>query len=82
MTHQLKSWPNEFEAVLDGSKTHEFRRNDRNFKTGDLLDLHEWDPVANNHTTRTVIVQVTYINHGMQFGIPRGYCVMSIAKVE
>lgn len=43
-THHLKIWPEYFAAVECGSKTFEFRKNDRNFHFGDNIVLQEWDP--------------------------------------
>lgn len=43
-THELKTWPGPFAALLDGSKTFELRRDDRAFVVGDTLVLKEFDP--------------------------------------
>lgn len=59
--HKLKSWPQFFEAILRGDKKHELRRNDRAFRTGDILLLHEFDPEINAYTGRQVHVEITYI---------------------
>lgn len=44
-THELKTLPVYFDAVLRGDKTFEVRKNDRDFQTGDVLVLREYDPV-------------------------------------
>lgn len=41
--HELKVKPVYFEAVKEGIKTFELRRDDRNFKVGDILLLREWE---------------------------------------
>ncbi len=42
--HELKSWPASFEALRAGHKRAEFRRNDRDFASDDLLLLREYIP--------------------------------------
>ncbi|WP_272569614.1 DUF3850 domain-containing protein [Providencia sp. PROV255] len=39
--HELKCLEKHFKAVLSGGKKAEFRRNDRGFKTGDIMVLNE-----------------------------------------
>jgi len=76
--HRLKTWPAPFLAVRLGEKTHEFRKDDRGFATGDTLVLEEWDPQTGRYTGQQEHRRVTYISRGPQFGIPEGYCVMSL----
>lgn len=76
--HELKAWPAVYQQVVEGVKTHEFRKNDRGFNTGDILILKEWDDSDKAYTGRSVLVTVTCITYGPVFGIPEGYCVMSV----
>nr|DAT48351.1 MAG TPA: activating signal cointegrator [Caudoviricetes sp.] len=41
--HKLKINPVHFIGVMNGSKTAEFRINDRNFQLGDILELCEFE---------------------------------------
>ncbi len=76
--HDLKSWPDAFQAICDGKKRAEFRVNDRNYQEGDLLWLAEWKPETDEYTGRRIYVDVTWIDYGPLHGIPPGGVVMSI----
>ena len=75
-THELKIWPEYYNAILDGRKKFELRKADRNFKVGDYIHLKEWEPLNEKYTEREALVRITYILEG-QHVIP-GYCLMSI----
>lgn len=57
--HELKCWPQFFDAVVDGRKTFEFRRFDRGFEVGDVLKLREWEKGV--YSGREIKRKVTYI---------------------
>ena len=85
-THELKTWPDYFQAVWEGRKLFELRRDDRDFKVGDHLNLREWDPVSGEYTGRGVLVRVTYIlrpehghDGGAGFGIALGWAILGIS---
>ena len=80
-THELKSWPTVFDAVKQGIKGFEARRNDRHFAVGDRLLLREWCPQTKNYSGHTLLLEVTYLLNGPSFGIETGYCVMSVRPV-
>jgi hypothetical protein len=89
--HELKSWPQQFEAVAVCRKFHEVRVYDRPFEVGDELLLREWDPETKLYSGRTCRVKVTYITKPGEFGLPGpdpasplgtgGTCVMSIVRM-
>lgn len=87
-THYLKSWPHLFRASVEGSKRHELRRNDRDFKVGDLLVLQEYDPSVCEYTKRQKAFIVTYITNAehpcaiSDFGLNEGYCILSITPMD
>lgn len=75
--HPLKTHAGPFGAVIDGTKRFEYRRNDRRFRVGDTLKLVEVDPASGAVTGRCCFVDVTYLLED-GFGVPAGYCVMSL----
>ena len=90
--HSLKTWPEFFDAVADGRKTFEVRRDDRAFRVGDIVTLLRWEP---EHQAFTTVMgqpvklsrRVTYILVGGDagpglFGIEMGYVVLGLGPVE
>lgn len=72
--HELKTEPPYFQAVLDGRKRFEIRKNDRGFEEGDKLLLKEYQ-LGVMYTGRRVEVTVTYITDYEQ---QPGYVVLGI----
>ncbi len=48
--HELKCWPVPFAAMRDGTKRFEFRKDDRNYQVGDVLQNREWMPPVDGET--------------------------------
>lgn len=62
MKHELKIWPQYYQAVADGSKTFEVRKNDRGFQKGDIVELNEWDPEEGDFTAQdTLVFKIGYV---------------------
>jgi len=74
--HELKTWCEYYQEVFMGHKTFEVRKNDREFKRGDILILREWDNVKGEYTGRQLARNVTYILHGGSFGLDADTVVM------
>jgi hypothetical protein len=81
-THELKSWPSQFQAMWTGRKRAEFRRDDRGYEVGDLLDLREWDPDPGRYTGFRLTARVTHLVRGPEFEVPRGFVVLSIEVLD
>ncbi len=74
--HSLKTLPEYFNAVVDGSKNFEVRKNDRNFQVGDSLILKEWD--GDTYTGRIIKKEITYILDHTSGYVLKGYVIMGI----
>lgn len=79
-THKLKLNIDFCDAVLSGAKTFEIRKNDRDFKMGDLI---EFKPVDNDgeegyHEIENHIYRITYVLSG--WGLKDNYVVLAIKE--
>lgn len=86
-THELKSWPESFAAVVTGRKRYEIRRHDRSFQEGDAVLLLEWDPSTHGDdvgpfgfTGRKILA---FIGR-MEFGppLPAGWCAFDLISAD
>lgn len=64
--HELKVWPRFFDAIAQGTKRFEVRRDEpgRRFEIGDVLDLREWNPRSRSYTGRSMHRRICYIAPG------------------
>lgn len=76
----LKTWPEFYRLIISGEKNFVVRKNDRDFRKGDILILEEWDPAIGQHTGFSIEREIIYILSGGQFGIAEGFCVMSLGE--
>ena len=94
--HQMKLNDRYFDAVANGTKSFEIRKDDRGFRVGDVLELYRVNDnglyVSNDGTyasndrsgLKPIQVKVTYIftHNDFPAGIPEGFVVMSIERVK
>lgn len=78
MRHILKTRHEPFQAVWEGVKTFEVRKNDREYQAEDSLLLKEYDPDTNTYSGREILIRVPYVLYGGAFGLPDDMCVMSL----
>lgn len=76
MKHELKIYPHYFQAVLDGKKTFEIRKNDRGFNVGDTVVLKEWDNIK--YSGREIHAKIKYILDDKFIGLTSGYVAFSL----
>jgi hypothetical protein len=76
MTHVLKTWPEYFDPVSKGLKTFEIRKNDRDYKVGDVLILKEYNADADEYSGRIEIRRITYLT---DFHLDAGYVCLGIS---
>lgn len=86
--HELKCAVDPYREVDRGRKLFEYRKNDRDFQVGDVLDLREFarrdivdTPEAALYTGARLRRLVTYVLKGPDFGVPEGFAVLSLGAM-
>lgn len=68
-----------FDDVKTGRKTFELRKNDRGYKEGDTIVLHEYKDGTT--TGRTITKKIVYMLEDFT-GLEDGYCILGLGEVE
>ena len=80
MEHELKIIPRWYRDVESGDKNFEIRKNDRDFKVGDVLALKEWSETG--YTGRELIREIIYVYQGNgSYGLSEDYCILGIREI-
>lgn len=89
--HELKILPQYFNEVKYKKKSFELRKNDRDFKVGDILILKEFNPnkeyetiedgVYSNFSGKKVLRQVIYILKNTE-GLNNNYVILGIKSID
>lgn len=77
MIHELKTLQKYFDAVANGDKTFEVRKNDRDYHVGDFLALNEITEIEKKYTGRCCLLRITYILTAEEYVKP-GYAILSV----
>lgn len=78
--HKLKLQQPFFDDVFYNRKEFEVRKNDRDFKIGDRLQLLE--VVEEGNPQRFVLKDIKYILNGGQYGIDKDYIVLGLCEAN
>lgn len=86
-THRLKSWPDSFRAAVSGRKRFEIRKDDRDYRPGDVVELREFNPDDDDPTMRvrgftgrTARFFVGYVERSL--ALPPGWCGFELVNGE
>lgn len=72
-----KTLPQYFQAVWNGDKNFELRKDEDNIQVGDELVLEEWNPKTKLFTGRLMKKTVTYVLRNVpEYGLMDGYCII------
>lgn len=78
---ELKTEKDWFDLVWWGKKNFEIRFNDRDYQSGDILVLREWDKENQEFGERSIVSTVTEV--WVDFpGLQDGYVVLSLSRLK
>jgi len=87
--HELKSWVGLFQPLFDGSKTHDLRVMDRDYKVGDICWVREYNPTTKEYTGRDMYYEITYITSNQHspcafspYALHEAMAVLSVKKIS
>jgi len=80
--HELKISPLHYMKINQGKKAYEIRKNDRDFRKGDILLLRCWN--GKKYTGEEQLVQITGVIAGEDLkplNLPTGIAIMDIQRL-
>lgn len=77
--HDVKLGTTFFDDVKSGRKTFELRKNDRGYKEGDTIVMHEYKDGTT--TGRTITKRIAYMLEDFT-GLEDGYCILGLGEAE
>lgn len=84
--HELKILHKYLIDVSRGAKTFELRKNDRDYKTGDLIrfiDIREKGDMSVSTINDSELYIITYVLKDVEkYGLHKDYCILGIKKLE
>ena len=72
-----KILPKYFNAVRNGTKNFELRKDEDNIQVGEYLLLREW--MDGHYTGQEILVEVIYVLRDCpEYGLMKGYCILGL----
>jgi hypothetical protein len=82
IVHELKCWPVFFDATYRGEKSFELRKNDRDYRAGDMIILRRYNPAFQEYTGLQMKMIITCVLDGSAVGgLQEGYAILGIQEV-
>lgn len=79
MTHTVKTWSNFYIDQQKGIKLFELRKNDRDYKVGDIFISQEYDHINKKYTGSESVFTIEYILlSSPMIGLKNGYCILQL----
>lgn len=76
MQHQLKISSKYFDAVNEGIKKFEIRKDDRDYQVGDVVQFLEFDDGKYSGRKSDPVVVVYVLRNAEKYGLKPGYCII------
>lgn len=86
-THEVRSWTDFFSSLASGDRQFDLRKNDRDYKVGDIIKFREYDDRAGKFTGAELRRRITHVMEGVGagsitplHGLQRGYVILSLGS--
>ena len=80
--HELKIKDNYYEEIVLGKKKFELRKNDRDYKVGDLITFQVVMEDGRTYSSH-LLYQIVYILENVpEYGLQEGYCILGIEELK
>jgi hypothetical protein len=74
--HVIKIWPEYYEQTVSGNKPWEYRKNDRDYQTGDTVIMREYHQVK-GYTGNKIYANIGYLYH-----CGNGYVIFTVEDIK
>jgi len=81
INHKLKISEKYYSDVLNGYKPFELRKNDRDFKLWEIIELSQVNEFGTN-TGRSILRKISYVLKDCpEYGLKDGYCILGLESL-